>query len=205
MPFHVVSYRSTDAESNCREVENREAKTDFGERSRARKVGGEWQIAVTVQLEALKAIAVFEASAQPQDASPSREYLLSMLERYRTKRNETVNGVYLESCASLSFGFVRKPNGIDIGNVFLTRTVRVFNKKKRRRHNYIEHGQNVKIHFSITLDINGICEIFGVHLCFNMLCHAKIHLKLKVKLIMYCRIGTTIAIPIYKVLPTCTL
>ena len=89
MPFHVVSYRSIAAESNCREVENREAKTDFGERSRTRKVGGEWQIVATVQLEALKAIAVFEASVQPHDSSPSREYLLSMLERNRTKRNET--------------------------------------------------------------------------------------------------------------------
>ena len=132
MPFHVVSCRSIDAESNCREVENHEAKTDFGERSRARKVGGEWQIVATVQLEALKAIAVF--SAQPHDASPSREYLLSMLERHRTKqneakRNETVNAVFLESCALLPFrfyGFLVKPNGIvlnDIGNVFLTRTV----------------------------------------------------------------------------------
>ena len=89
MPFHIVSYRSIDAESNCREVENYEAKTDFGERSRTRKVGGEWQIVMTVQLEALKAIAVFEASVPPHDTSPSREYLLSMLERNRTKRNET--------------------------------------------------------------------------------------------------------------------
>ena len=87
MPFHVVSCRSIDAESNCREVENHEAKTDFGERSRARKVGGE--IVAMVQLEALKAIAVFEASVQPHDTSPSREYLLSMLERNRTKRNGT--------------------------------------------------------------------------------------------------------------------
>ena len=75
MPFHVVP-----PESNCREVENREAKTDFGKRSRTRKVGGEWQIVATVQLEVLKAIAVFEASVQPHDTSPSREYLLSMLE-----------------------------------------------------------------------------------------------------------------------------
>ena len=76
VPLHVISCRSIDAESNCKEVENREAKTDFGERSRVRKVGGEWQIVATVQLEALKAIAVFEASVQPHDTSPSREYLL---------------------------------------------------------------------------------------------------------------------------------
>ena len=89
MPFHVVSYRSIAAESNCREVENREAKMDFGERLRTRKVGGEWQIVTPVQLEALKAIAVFEASVQPHDTSPSRKYLLSMLERNETKRNGT--------------------------------------------------------------------------------------------------------------------
>ena len=89
VPFHVISYRSIDAASNCREVKNREAKTDFGERLRSRKVGREWQIAATVQLGALKAVAVFEASAQPHDASPSREYLLSMLERNRMKRNKT--------------------------------------------------------------------------------------------------------------------
>ena len=40
VPFHVVSCRSIDAESNCREVENREAKTDFGERSRAKSERG---------------------------------------------------------------------------------------------------------------------------------------------------------------------
>ena len=89
MPFHVVSCRSIDADSNCREVENREAKTDFGERSCARKMGEEWQIVTMVQLEVLKAIAVIEASVQPHDTSPSREYLLSMLERNRTKRNGT--------------------------------------------------------------------------------------------------------------------
>ena len=128
--FRVVSYRSTDAESNCWVVE---AKTDFGERSCARKVGGEWQIVATVQLEALKAIAVFEASVQPRDTSPSREYLLSMLERNRTKRYETVNAVYLESCAPLSFASVRcllKPN--DIGNVFLTRTVYIHTRFKNQ-------------------------------------------------------------------------
>ena len=63
-----------------------------------------------VQLQALKAIAVFEASVQPHDTSPSREYLLSMLEQNRTKqnetkRNETVNAVFLESCALLPFRF----------------------------------------------------------------------------------------------------
>ena len=65
------------------------------------KVGGEWQIVATVQLEALKAIAVFEASVQPHDTSPSHEYLLSMLERNKTIRNETVNAVFLKSCALL--------------------------------------------------------------------------------------------------------
>ena len=46
-----------------------------------------------------------------------------------TERNETVNAVFLESCALLPFrfyGFLCKPNDIvlnDIGNVFLTRTV----------------------------------------------------------------------------------
>ena len=103
--FRAVSCRSIDAESNCGEVENREAKTDFGERSRTRKVGGEWQIVATVQLEALKATAVFEAIVQPHDTSPSREYLLSMLERNRMKWNETVNAVFLESCALLPFRF----------------------------------------------------------------------------------------------------
>ena len=85
MPFHVVSYRSIAAESNCREGE---AKADFGERSRARKVGGEWQIVATVQLEALKAIAVFEASVQPHDTSLSREYIVSIIYA-GTKQNET--------------------------------------------------------------------------------------------------------------------
>ena len=84
--FRAVSCRSIDAESNCREVENHEAKKDFGERLRVRRVGGEWQIVATVQLEALKAIAVFEASVQPHDTSPSREY---MLEQNETKRNGT--------------------------------------------------------------------------------------------------------------------
>ena len=70
--FRAVSCRSIDAESNC-----------------VRKVGGEWQIVAMLQLEVLKTIAVFEASVQPHDTSPSREYLLSMLERNRTKRNGT--------------------------------------------------------------------------------------------------------------------
>ena len=61
---------------------------DSGERSCVRKVGREWQIVATVQLEALKAIAVFKASVQPHDTSPSREYLLSMLERNETKPTE---------------------------------------------------------------------------------------------------------------------
>ena len=39
------------------------------------------------------------------DTSPSHEYLLSMLERNRTKQNETVNAVFLESHALLSFRF----------------------------------------------------------------------------------------------------
>ena len=49
-----------------------------------------------------------------------------------TERNETVNAVFLESCALLPFrfyGFLCKPNGIvlnDIGNVFLTRTVCIY-------------------------------------------------------------------------------
>jgi hypothetical protein len=40
----------------------------------------------------------------------------------------------------------------------------------------------VKIHFSITLDIAKwyFREIFGVHFCFNMLCHAN-NIMLKVK------------------------
>ena len=110
MPLYVVSCRSIDAESNCREVENREAKMDFSEQSRARKVGGEWQIVATVQLQALKAIAAFVASVQPHDTSASHEYLLSILERNRTKRNktkrnETVNAVFLESCTLLPFRF----------------------------------------------------------------------------------------------------
>ena len=72
---------------------------------------------------------------QPHDTSPSREYLLSIIwneiERNRTKRNETVIAVFLESCAMLPFrfyGFLVKRNSIvlnDIGNVFLTRTVHV--------------------------------------------------------------------------------
>ena len=89
MPFHVISYRSIDAESNCREVEDREAKMDFGEQSRARKMGGEWQIVATVQLEALKAIAVFEASVHPHDTSPSREYL-----QYASKINTILFGLH---------------------------------------------------------------------------------------------------------------
>ena len=100
MPFHVVSYRSIAAKSNCREGE---AKADFGERSRARKVGGEWQIVATVQLEALKAIAVFEASVQPHDTSLSREYLLSMLERNRTKRNGKRRFLRIVRAVAVSF------------------------------------------------------------------------------------------------------
>ena len=102
MPFHVVSYRSIAAESNCREGE---AKADFGERSRARKVlvGGEWQIVATVQLEALKAIAVFEASVQHHDTSLSREYLLSMLERNRTKRNGKRRFLRIVRAVAVSF------------------------------------------------------------------------------------------------------
>ena len=109
MPFRAVSCRSINAERNCREVENREAKTNFAERSRAWRVGGEWQIFATVQLVALKAIAVFEASVQPRDTSPSRAYLLSMLERNNEtnemKRNEMVNSVFLELCMLLPFRF----------------------------------------------------------------------------------------------------
>ena len=130
MPFHVVPLMPKATAGKSRIA----AKTDLGKQSRARKVGGEWQIVATVQLEALKVIVVFEASVQPRDTSPRLEYLLSMLERNRTKqnetkRNETVNAVFLESCALLPFrfyGFLVKPNGIvlnDIGNVFLTRTV----------------------------------------------------------------------------------
>ena len=100
MPFHVVSYRSIAAESNCREGE---AKVDFGERLRARKVGGERQIVATVQLEALKAITVFEASVQPHDTSPSREYLLSMLERNRTKRNGKRHFLRIVRAVAVSF------------------------------------------------------------------------------------------------------
>ena len=100
MPFHVVSYRSIAAESNCSEGE---AKTDFGERSRARKVGGEWQIVATVQLEALKAIAVFEESVQPHDTSLNREYLLSMLERNRTKRNGKHRFLRIVRAVAVSF------------------------------------------------------------------------------------------------------
>ena len=105
MSFHVVPLMPKATAGKSRITRQR---TDFGERSRARKVGGEWQIVAAVQLEALKAIAVF--SAQPHDASPSREYLLSMLERHRTKqneakRNETVNAVFLESCVLLPFHY----------------------------------------------------------------------------------------------------
>ena len=60
--------------------------------------------------DTLKAITIFEASVQPHDTSPSREYLLSMLEQNRTKQNEmkwneTVNAVFLESCVLLPFCF----------------------------------------------------------------------------------------------------
>ena len=52
------------------------------------------------------------------------------------------------------------------------------NKKKKKKYMYIEHGQNMKIQFSITLDMWHFHLIFGVNLCFNMLCDAKM---LKVK------------------------
>ena len=87
--FRFILFRSSIDNRNCREVENCEAKTDLDERSRVRKVGWEWQIVATVQLEALKAIAVFEASVQPHDTSPSREYLSAPMERHETAQNET--------------------------------------------------------------------------------------------------------------------
>ena len=75
MSFHIVPLLPKATAGKARQ--RRTSASD-----RARKVGGEWQIVATVQLEALKAIAVF---VQPHDTSLSREYLLSMLERNRTK------------------------------------------------------------------------------------------------------------------------
>ena len=48
---------------------------------------------------------------------------------------------------------VQIPSFMSIG--FIVIELRVFNKKKKKK-KYIEHGQNVKIQFSITLDISGI-------------------------------------------------
>ena len=97
MPFHIVPLLP-------KATAGKAAKADFGERSRARKVGGEWQIVATVQLEALKAIAVFEASVQPHDTSPSREYVLSsMLERNRTKRNGKRRFLRIVRAVAVSF------------------------------------------------------------------------------------------------------
>ena len=46
---------------------------------------------------------------------------------------------------------VQIPSFMSIGTMVIE--LRVFNNKKKK---YIEHGQKVKIHFSISLDISGI-------------------------------------------------
>ena len=66
-------------------------------------MGGEWQIVATVQLEALKTIAVFEASVQPHDTLPSCAYLLSMLERNRTKRNSKCRFLIIMRAVAILF------------------------------------------------------------------------------------------------------
>ena len=66
---------------------------------------------------------------------------------------------------------VQIPSFMSIGTMVIE--LHVFNKKKKKN-----IDKNVKIHFSITLDMWHFCEIFGVHLCLNMLCHVKL---LKVK------------------------
>ena len=96
MSFHIVPLLPKATAGKARQ--RRTSASD-----RARKVGGEWQIVATVQLEALKAIAVFEASVQPHDTSPSREYLLSMLERNRTKRNGKRRFLRIVRAVAVSF------------------------------------------------------------------------------------------------------
>ena len=50
---------------------------------------------------------------------------------------------------------VQIPSFMSIGTMVIE--LRVFKKKKKKKKKkYIEHGQSVKIHFSITLDISGI-------------------------------------------------
>ena len=93
MSFHIVPLLP--------KATARQRRTSAGDR--ARKVGGEWQIVATVQLEALKAIAVFEASVQPHDTSLSREYLLSMPERNRTKRNGKRRFLRIVRAVAVSF------------------------------------------------------------------------------------------------------
>ena len=85
---------------------------------------------MTVQLEALKAIAIFEASVQPHGTSPSCEYMGVCIIYAGTKQNKTKrNGKHrflriMRAVAVLFFhGFLVKRNGIvltDIGNILLT-------------------------------------------------------------------------------------
>ena len=76
---------------------------------------------------------------------------------------------------------VQIPSFMYIGTTVIE--LRVFNKKKKKK--CIEHGQNVKIHFSITVDTSGIFIEYLVYTfvstCFVKNAKSQIHLKLKVK------------------------
>ena len=80
VPFHVIPFNMPKANAGKSRIAR------VWQAITCEKVGEEWQMVATVQLEVLKAIAVFEASVQSHGTSPSR-----VLEqnRTKTKRNGT--------------------------------------------------------------------------------------------------------------------
>ena len=78
---------------------------------------------------------------------------------------------------------VQVPGFMSIGSTVIE--LRVFNNKNKK---YIKHGQNVKIHFSITLDIMVFswCTPLFQHALSCKNAESQIHLKRKVKTISLC-------------------